>query len=190
MSEITEQDVLTVGASYHLRQRADNSGPNIAAICRDTGLSREVVKCAIKDLEENHKDWLAEYGELVMAEAKKELVSEEVTRLRSKMSNFANVVLDRTRDSFLKLHNDCQQAALNGGAKSDEEFQALKIKQFERNASLRVLSQLLGIVERLEAATQPKAAPVINNTNIQVPTEEKRNRFMRIGEFEPRADAA
>lgn len=190
MSNLTEQDVLTIGAAYHLRQRIDQSGPNISAICRDTGLSREVVKCAIEDLQTNHKDWLAEYGEMVMAEAKKELVSEEVTRLRSKMSNFANVVLDRTRDSFLKLHKDCQEAALNGGTKTEEEFQALKIKQFERNASLRVLSQVLGIVERLEAATQPKQGTVIQNTNIQVPTEEKRNRFLKIGKFEPLNPAA
>jgi len=154
MSNLDTQNILTVGAAYHLRQRADGKGPNVAAIVRDCGLSREVVKQAIGKLETDHKDWLDEYRDLCLSEAKKELVSDEVTRLRSKMSGFANTVLDRTRDNFLKLHDACQQAALKGGTKSEDEFQALKIKQYERTASLRVLSQITGIVERLEAATK------------------------------------
>jgi len=183
---MTDQDILTVGASYWLRQRADGAGVNVAAVIRDTGLSREQVKQAIFDLEKNHADWLAEYKDLVLAEAKKELVSEEITRLRAKISFFANTVLDRTRDNFLKLHDACQQAALKGKIEKDsDEFQALKIKQYERTASLRVLSQITGFVERLEGAANPKGGLVFTNQNFQIGAEERRNRFLRLEDLQP-----
>lgn len=189
---LTEQDVLTVGASYWLRQRADGSGPVISGLMEDTGLSRDAVKAAVKKLETDHKEWLDDYKAKVEEEARGILVSEEVTRLRRSMANFAGKIVKATKDNFFKLHEQCQNAALDPDIHiaTEKQFEQLKVKQYERQASLKVVSTILGVVERLEAATQPKAAPVFNNTNIQVPTEQKVNRFLKIGEFEPEGNGS
>lgn len=183
---MTQQDLLTVAAAYHLRQRTDGKGPNISAICRDTGLGREVVAKAVADLTKNHADWLAEYGEMVMAEARKELVSDEFTRIRAKINRFAGRLIDKTEETFFKLHDACQKAALDGKVKEDsDEFQSLKIKQFERRASLGILKQAISMAQELESATSPKVSPVFNNTNLQIPPDEKKSRFLRLENLQP-----
>lgn len=178
---------MTLGAAYWFWQRSDGSGPILSGIMEDTGFSYQRTKAAIADLESNHKDWLADYKKKAEHEARTILVSEEVTRLRRGLSTFAGKVLKSTAADFLKLHEDCRKAALEGTITDPEsgEFQVLKIKQYERGASLRVLSEVMKIVDRLETAAAPKAAPVFNNQNIQIPQEEKRTRFLRLEALEP-----
>lgn len=162
---LTTQDILTVGASYWLRQRADGSGPNVSALVRDTGLSRETVKAAVDKLEKDHKDWLAEYGELVIADARKELVSDAFTRIRTRINNFAGRVIDKTEENFFKLHESCMAVALAGKAKNEDEFQALKVKQFERRACLGILRQAVSMAQELESAAKPpQGGPVGSQT--------------------------
>lgn len=185
MSNLTVQDVYTVGASYWLRQRQDKTGPNISAICDDTGLSREIVKRCIEDLKTNHPEWLAEYKETVEAEARKELASEAVTRIRNEFYRMGYEFLRQTRRPLLALHKHCLEAATSNKQLDEAEFQALKIKQYERTASLRALDKILKIVEGLESAVNPKAAPVFNNQNFQLSPEEKKTRFLRLEALEP-----
>jgi len=150
---MTDQEILTVGAAYHLRRKKDGK-PNISAISRDTGFSCEVVKDAIHQLETKHQDWLEDYKEIVIDEAEKILASDEFTRIRSKINHFATKLIEKTEKTFFLLHDDCQKVALAGGAKTEEEFQALKIKQFERRASLGILRTAVGMAQDLEAATK------------------------------------
>jgi len=186
---VTTQEILTVAAAYHLRKKKDGK-PNISAMSRDTGFSCEVVKDAIHQLETKHQDWLEDYREIVIDEAEKIIASEVFTRIRSKINHFSTKLIDRTEVTFFKLHDDCQKVALAGGTKTEDEFQALKIKQFERRASLGILRMAVGMAQDLESAASPKQAPVFNNTNLQVPLEAKQNRFLRIADLEPSENGA
>lgn len=198
-SNLTEQDILTVGASYWLNQRADGKGVIIAGVMRDTALGRDVVKSAIKELETKHKEWLEEYKTVTESEAIKLLAEEQIIRLRSSLSRSVYQIQSDTMPFVKRINRrllaDVESPDINDAkTKEAQDLYVLKLRIQAVNLDQAIgrVSRLVGIVERLEIATKPiTGGPVGSQVfNFGLKEEETKQLADAIARTKNRIDAA
>lgn len=163
---LTELDWRTVGASYWLHLREDKT-PIIAAIERDTGLSRKRIEDAIKHLEGEGRAYLDECRELVAKESPRILVNEAIERARLRLVGLAGQVISQSADKLLALNARCQEAALV----AEEEYPDgvpgwLKLMQYETMRGTTFITKFTKAVAEVEAAIKATAPTAIGQQTI------------------------